>query len=140
MSKVRNGVAWDNTYRAGNGGNRSFVEVVKGNQIRYVKKETKVMEKVVEMSWSSKDNEDEWLLKCVAGILKEISSVSSVNHWLNSMGISFSSNYLGNKRIPSTFDSEMERDGFVKSRFLWDDIFSSVVNGMDPPMPHNLDK
>ncbi|KAK1591134.1 hypothetical protein Q3G72_002789 [Acer saccharum] len=75
------------------------------------------------MEWNSHDNEDGWLSRCVVGILKEFSSVSSVNLWLRSRGFSFSSMYLGDKHIIWVFESDFERDFFIKNKFFWDDKF-----------------
>ncbi|KAK1567397.1 hypothetical protein Q3G72_011649 [Acer saccharum] len=131
------GEDWDSSYRVDLGGNRTSVEVVKENLMCDVKEELEETEKVWEMSWNSKDNEDKWLSKCAIGVLKEFVNISSVNHRLCSRGLSFSSKYMGDKRILWIFDSEVERDGFVQSQFLWDDKFNSMVKGSDPTTHHS---
>ncbi|KAK1577023.1 hypothetical protein Q3G72_018522 [Acer saccharum] len=65
----------------------SSVEVVKDNQICTVNEELAKTEKVWEMAWNNKDNEDEWLSKYAIGVLKEFANVSSVNHRLSSRGV-----------------------------------------------------
>ncbi|KAK1583564.1 hypothetical protein Q3G72_025034 [Acer saccharum] len=56
LPKVGDREGWD----SGNGGNRSFVEIVKGNQTCCVKE---TIEQALEMEWNSKDNKNEWLSK-----------------------------------------------------------------------------
>ena len=108
LPKMCIGEDWDSSYRAYLGGNGTSIEVVKDNQICTVNEELAETEKVWEMAWNNKDNEDEWLSKCAIGVLKEFANVSSVNHRLSSRGISFSSKYLGDKCILWIFVSEME--------------------------------
>ncbi|KAK2652393.1 hypothetical protein Ddye_012249 [Dipteronia dyeriana] len=79
------------------------------------------------MSWNDQNNEDEWLSRCVIGILKYFANVESVNLRLSSRGFSFSSTYLGDKLVLWCFDLDLERDGFVKNRFFWDDRFSPMA-------------
>ncbi|KAK0598408.1 hypothetical protein LWI29_034373 [Acer saccharum] len=78
------------------------------------------------MVWDNHDNEDGWLSKCAVGILKNFSPVSSVNLRLNSRGFSFSSLYLGDRHILWVFESDFERDFFIKNRFFLDDKFSLI--------------
>ncbi|KAK1575963.1 hypothetical protein Q3G72_009751 [Acer saccharum] len=78
------------------------------------------------MVWDNHDNEDGWLSKCAVGILKDFFPVSSVNLRLNSRGFSFSSLYLGDRHILWVFESDFERDFFIKNRFFLDDKFSLI--------------
>ncbi|KAK1586237.1 hypothetical protein Q3G72_000449 [Acer saccharum] len=131
--KLSYGDDWLSLFREDRGGNGTFNEVAKKEQMC----DGDEIEKVWEMSWNSKDNEDIWLSKCAIGVLKEFGNVYSVNHRLSTKGLSFSSKYLGDKSILWIFDSEEERDGFVQSRFLWDDKFIFMGKGTDPSMTHS---
>lgn len=91
-----------------------------------VEKGGKRKEKVLSMSWSRKLNNGGWFSKCTVGILKEFSSISSVNHRLSSRGYTFSDAYLWNKCVIWSFESESDKDGFMNNRFFLDDCFLSM--------------
>ncbi|KAK1581639.1 hypothetical protein Q3G72_007620 [Acer saccharum] len=112
--------------KVGLDGIRSFVEVLSGNQKSSVDVDAKGVEKVLDMSWNNYNNEDEWLSRCAVGVLKEFINVSSVNIWLRSRGLSFSSTFLGDKSVLWVFECEGERDSFINNRFFWDDRFISM--------------
>ncbi|KAK2648768.1 hypothetical protein Ddye_016257 [Dipteronia dyeriana] len=103
-------------------GSRSYVELVIGLQ----KSKSRIEEEWV-MSWNDQNNEDEWLSRCAVGILKDFTNMERVNHRLSSRGFSFCLTYLGDKLVLWCFDSDIERDGFVKNKFFWDDRFSSMA-------------
>ncbi|KAK1556740.1 hypothetical protein Q3G72_011167 [Acer saccharum] len=71
LSKLSNGDDWLSSYRVDRDGIGTFTEVVKKDRMCNVFERLDETEKVWEMSWNSKDNEDIWLSKCVVGVLKE---------------------------------------------------------------------
>ncbi|KAK1551935.1 hypothetical protein Q3G72_007644 [Acer saccharum] len=56
---------------------------------------------------------------------------ASVNSRLSSRGFSFLVNYLGDKSVLWLFESELDKEGFIKNRFFWDDCFESMNNWLD---------
>ncbi|KAK3195321.1 hypothetical protein Dsin_026631 [Dipteronia sinensis] len=118
----------------------SYVEVVDKNKKKvqgivirdkYVVKD----DKVVEMSWDGSKYEYGWIERCAMGILNDFSSIQSVNKRLCNRDFSLSSKYLGDKSIVWEFESGMERDGFIKNHFFWDDCFSSMGRWSDSDVP-----
>ena len=87
------------------------------------------------ISWKSLRSNEEWLSRCAIGILKDFSSVSSVNSRLSSRDFPFSSHYLGDKSILWCFESSMDKEGFIKNRFFWGDCFSSMIGWSDKMVP-----
>ncbi|KAI9168801.1 hypothetical protein LWI28_002123 [Acer negundo] len=69
----------------------------------------------LEMSWKVQDEVEEWLVRSAISVLKDFSDVNSVNLKLEARGFEFTSIYLCGKCAVWTFESEMERDGFVRS-------------------------
>ncbi|KAK3227022.1 hypothetical protein Dsin_006884 [Dipteronia sinensis] len=116
---------------------QSFVDVVTRNQKCSAGDVADVGEKVIDMSWNSNNNEEEWLSRCAMGILREFTDVSSVNRRLRSRGFSFSSKYLWDKFILWVFESKFERESFIYNRFFWDDKLSSMVKWSDSINPQN---
>ena len=101
----------------------SYAEVVDGYKQKVqgrVMRDNNVVrdDKVMVMSWDGSKYEDGWIERCEVGILKDFSSIQSVNKRLCNRDFSFSSRYLGDKSIVWEFESEIERDGFIKNRFL----------------------
>ncbi|KAK2654549.1 hypothetical protein Ddye_014405 [Dipteronia dyeriana] len=103
---------------------RSFMEVVK--EKRRNKMDTEQSDDFMSMIWEEPSGEAGWLSKCAIGVLRSFCDVYSVNNWLASRGIPFSSTYLGEKCILWSFLSESERVGFMKIRSLWDDCLFSM--------------
>ncbi|KAK3230413.1 hypothetical protein Dsin_002294 [Dipteronia sinensis] len=118
-------------------GKQSFVDVVTRIQKCSAGNVTDVGEKVINMTWNSSNNEEDWLSRCAVGTLREFTDVSSVNGQLRSRGFSFSSMYLWDKCILWVFESEFEREGFIYNRFFWDDKFSSMVRWSDSFNPQS---
>ncbi|KAK0576403.1 hypothetical protein LWI29_016889 [Acer saccharum] len=78
------------------------------------------------MKWEGNQHSTDWLFKSALGVLKQFSDLSTVNQRLLSRDFSFSSHFLGDKRIVWQFDSETDCIGFIKNRFFWDDCFMSM--------------
>ncbi|KAK1548940.1 hypothetical protein Q3G72_016106 [Acer saccharum] len=105
--------------------NQSFAEVVRGP--RMVGKEER-KGTPLSMSWRKHKQSSDWLSRCAIGSLKEFSSISNVNKRLRDRDFSFSSAYVGARNILWQFGSEIEKTGFIKNRFFWDDFFSSMTD------------
>ncbi|KAK3205848.1 hypothetical protein Dsin_019894 [Dipteronia sinensis] len=103
--------------------NHSFVEVVRGT--RFVGKAER-KNALLTMSW--KRQALDWLSRCAIGSLKEFSLVSNVNKRLKNRDFSFSSHYVGDRNILWCFDSEVEKEGFIRNRFFRDDCFTRMDN------------
>ncbi|KAI9160573.1 hypothetical protein LWI28_009539 [Acer negundo] len=124
---------------------RSFAEVLKGeqggpfNQGKRVNEERsyEAMAKNVSMSWASKHRDNEWLDRCAIRVLKAFSSVSSVNSRLGNRGFSFSSVFLGDKCVLWFFETETEREGFIRNIFFWKDCFVSMQTWSDSLFPQS---
>ncbi|KAK1577531.1 hypothetical protein Q3G72_022564 [Acer saccharum] len=101
-------------------GNISFVEVVSRNQRCSVKDNNVVGQEVLEMAWNCHNNEDGWLSRCVVGILKDFSSISSVNLRLRSKAFTFSSMYLEETLLKRRFDrAAFSMDSSWLENMLW---------------------
>ncbi|KAK1556793.1 hypothetical protein Q3G72_012171 [Acer saccharum] len=87
------------------------------------------------MSWSRNQRDSEWLKKCAVGVLKVFSNVSFVNSKLSTRGFSFSSVFLGEKCVLWFFDMVVERDGFIRNKFFWEDCFVSMQSWTDSFLP-----
>ncbi|KAI9185273.1 hypothetical protein LWI28_005779 [Acer negundo] len=107
-------------------GSRSFTDVVKGGQATTRIQEDIMRDGPIIMPWVRKPDNKDWLNRCVIRVLKDFSSVGSVNNILINRDYSFSSSYLGDKNILWCFDSVIELEGFLKNRFFLDDCFSSM--------------
>ncbi|KAK0599458.1 hypothetical protein LWI29_005471 [Acer saccharum] len=79
-----------------------------------------------EMSWKIQNEVEEWLTRSAVGFLRDFSDVNSVNLKLEARGFTFTSTYLGGKCVVWTFESELDRDGFIRNRFFWSDSFISM--------------
>ncbi|KAI9191723.1 hypothetical protein LWI28_012558 [Acer negundo] len=73
--------------------------------------------------------------RCAIGSLKEFSSLSSVNRRLSNKDYPFTSSYVGDKSILWCFDSVIEKEGFIRIRFFWDDYFTSMSNWSEKWIP-----
>ncbi|KAI9200253.1 hypothetical protein LWI28_004974 [Acer negundo] len=99
----QNGDDWLSSYREECGGIGTFTEVVKKDQ------KCDEIEKVCEMSWNSKDNEDIWLSKCDVGVIKEFGNVSvgegpflvKINEDAASVEPAWMESFLGLSMVPS---------------------------------------
>ncbi|KAK3206386.1 hypothetical protein Dsin_020432 [Dipteronia sinensis] len=125
------------SHKADSEGKQSFVDVVTRNQKCIAGNVADVGENVINMTWNSGNNEEEWLSRCAVGTLREFTDVSSINGRLRSRGFSFSSMYLWDKCILWVFESEFEREGFIYNRFFWDDKFSSMMRWSDSFNPQS---
>ncbi|KAK1592563.1 hypothetical protein Q3G72_027004 [Acer saccharum] len=106
--------------------NRSFAEVARKDNHESTKFRVERTDHVPVMSWFGSRADEEWLLRSAVGELIEFKNVELVNSKLETRGFTFSSTYLGGKSIIWTFESECDRDGFIKNAFFWRDCFSSV--------------
>ena len=87
------------------------------------------------MSWIKNQRDSVWLHKCAVGVLKAFSNVSSVNSKLRTRGFSFSSAFLGEKTVLWFFETEIDKEGFIKNRFFWEDCFVSMQDWTDSFLP-----
>ncbi|KAI9195785.1 hypothetical protein LWI28_018006 [Acer negundo] len=101
----------------------TFAEAVKKNLGGKVERGKKAEAKLVRLSWDGTWCKDSWLSKCAFRVLKDFSSVFSVNERLSNRGFSFFSIYLGDKKALWHFDSECDIIGLIKNRVLRDDSF-----------------
>ncbi|KAK1556451.1 hypothetical protein Q3G72_005195 [Acer saccharum] len=83
------------------------------------------------MTWSGSNETEDWLSRSAVGELETFSNVNSVNQKLEARGFIFSSSFLGGKRIVWTFESELDRDGFLYNRFFWKDSFLNMSKWRD---------
>ncbi|KAK1580845.1 hypothetical protein Q3G72_000606 [Acer saccharum] len=104
----------------------TFVEAVEMNLGGEVERGRKTEAKLVRMSWDDTRCEVGGLSNCVVRVLKDFSSVSATNARLSSKGFSFSSNYLGGKKVLWQFEYEYDNIGFINNMFYWDDCFLTM--------------
>ncbi|KAK0598948.1 hypothetical protein LWI29_000973 [Acer saccharum] len=116
---------------------RSFVEVLRGNQVSGSKSPEKEKEdvKLLKMTWDFRQEEHEWLSRCAVGVLKDFVKVSRVNKRLIDAGIMFSSSYLGDKSILWCLDSISHKETFIYDRFFWADSFYAMVKWSNSVVP-----
>ncbi|KAK2640396.1 hypothetical protein Ddye_028191 [Dipteronia dyeriana] len=114
---------------------RSFTDIVVNNQKWSRKEAVKDKKDILTMEWSHQQFNQEWIKRCAVGVLKQLSYVSSVNNRLSARGLKFSSAYLGDQGILWCFETQSE--GILRSRFFWDDCFSSVVNWSKALIPQS---
>ncbi|KAI9185659.1 hypothetical protein LWI28_009261 [Acer negundo] len=103
---------------------RSFVDVVKDYRTKDDQKEDAFSEEEETMYLDRNIVDREWLKICAIGVLKEFSNFSSVKKKLIDRGFKFTMKYLGGKFVLWNFESAFESEGFIKSRFFWDDSFN----------------
>lgn len=65
--------------------------------------------------------------------MKDFNDLHATNSKLRDRGYMFSSTFLGGKSIAWSFDSELEKDGFIRNSFFWRDNFSSMSKWRDTP-------
>ncbi|KAK0600462.1 hypothetical protein LWI29_015248 [Acer saccharum] len=120
---------------------RSFMEVLRGNQVSGSKSPEKEKEKedvkLLKMTWDFRQEEHEWLSRCAVGVLKDFVEVSRVNKRLIDAGIMFSSSYLGDKSILWCLDSISHKEAFIYDRFFWADSFSAMVKWSNSVVPQS---
>ncbi|KAK3217761.1 hypothetical protein Dsin_011731 [Dipteronia sinensis] len=105
---------------------RSFMEVLKGDQNRGHVVATEKAEECFYMSWQQQSGVDDWLSRFPVGVLRMFANISSVNRRLNNRGISFASMYLSDKSLLWCFESGVERDRFLRNYFISEDCFISM--------------
>ncbi|KAK3205218.1 hypothetical protein Dsin_019264 [Dipteronia sinensis] len=120
-------------------GQQSYAEAVKGSAYggfdEKGNNEEKCKEVKLSLNWNVQLKDSFWLQKCSFGILKSFSNVSALNAKLESKGWYFSSLYYGDKCILWSFELEQVKEDFIKSYFLWDDIFLSMMRWLDAIVP-----
>ncbi|KAK1584169.1 hypothetical protein Q3G72_030471 [Acer saccharum] len=94
-------------------------------------------DKVEVVKWDEEGIDNSWLQFCAVGVLKSFTDVSSVFNGLRDMKIQSSSSYLGDKSILWSFLSIKDRYFFIRSRWLWKDLFSSVGVWLDAITPQS---
>ncbi|KAK0603661.1 hypothetical protein LWI29_007262 [Acer saccharum] len=94
--------------------NRSFVEAIRKDKTESANGRVDHTEHASSLSWFGSRTDEEWLWRSAVGELKEFKNIEAVNSKLESKGFIFSSVYLGGKRIMWTFESDYDRDGFIK--------------------------
>ncbi|KAK3206449.1 hypothetical protein Dsin_020495 [Dipteronia sinensis] len=67
-----------------------------------------------------------WLDKSVVGVMKKFSNFTKVTERPISRGFSFRARFLGGRAILWSFRSSHECEGFIRNRFFWEDLFSSM--------------
>ena len=82
------------------------------------------------MFWKKQLTTETRLSRCAIGVLKDFSFVSSVNRRLINIDFSFSFLYLGDKSVLWCFNSKVDKEGFIKIRFFWDDCFLLCQDGV----------
>ncbi|KAK0599277.1 hypothetical protein LWI29_003867 [Acer saccharum] len=118
---------------------RSFMEVLRGNQVSGSKSPEKEKEdvKLLKMTWDFRQEEHEWLSRCAVGVLKDFVEVFRVNKRLIDAGIMFSSSYLRDKSILWCLDSISHKEAFIYDRFFWADSFSAMVKWSNSVVPQS---
>ncbi|KAK1577964.1 hypothetical protein Q3G72_026436 [Acer saccharum] len=121
---------------------RSYAEAVREPNPHKKDSEVGMKEQVMSktMSWEGSYETEEWLSRSAVGVLKNFSSVESVNQKLDDRGFKYSSTFQGGKNIVWVFQSNCERDGFVKNRFLWNDCFLSMKVWQEQHQPAEIRK
>lgn len=67
-----------------------------------------------------------WLETCAIGEIKNLAKIRRVKERLDDRGFAFKTRYLGGRSILWGFESVVEREGFTRSRFFWEDAFVSM--------------
>ncbi|KAK2640496.1 hypothetical protein Ddye_028291 [Dipteronia dyeriana] len=88
----------------------TYDEVLKGDQRTTCFVEERMEDQFSTLSWTNFQIEEEWFKKCVMGVLKDLSKVSTVNSRLRNRGFLFSSTYVGDKRIVWFFELEGDKE------------------------------
>ncbi|KAK1582597.1 hypothetical protein Q3G72_016627 [Acer saccharum] len=96
----------------------SYAEVVKGSRVTSKVADENGKGRPITMSWTRQPDNEERLSRCDVGVLKEFSSVFSVNKRLVDRDYSYSSSYLGDKNILWCFGTTLEKEGFLKNIFF----------------------
>ena len=60
-----------------------------------------------------------------------------MNNHLNAKGFEFTSSYLGDKCILWRFESVAQKEEFIHSRRLWNDVFSAMVRLIESLTPQS---
>ncbi|KAI9180216.1 hypothetical protein LWI28_002421 [Acer negundo] len=80
----------------------------------------------LEMSWKIQNEAEELLARSAIKVLRDFFDVNLVELKLEARCFAFTSTYLGGKSVVWTFESEMDKDGFIRNRFFWSDNFISM--------------
>ncbi|KAK3199767.1 hypothetical protein Dsin_023182 [Dipteronia sinensis] len=116
----------------------SFVEAVRGlpktenpkvfndNLCKFADVKDKGSDMVEVVSWDEEENASMWLSFCAVGVFKKVAGVSSVTERLREKNILSSCYYLVDKNILWSFKSIDDRNAFIRSRNLWEDLFSFI--------------
>ncbi|KAK0591464.1 hypothetical protein LWI29_002331 [Acer saccharum] len=115
--------------------NRSFAEVVEGRKKGMVANRGSEGGNICSMNWKDKQESFDWLDRCAVGVLRNFSSMASVNRKLTNRGFCFSSAYLGDKCVVWEFESRIDYDDFIRNHYIWKECFSLMVHWTDSVIP-----
>ncbi|KAK1558280.1 hypothetical protein Q3G72_000670 [Acer saccharum] len=101
----------------------SYADVVKASKLKVGESDSDHAKSSISVSWNISEEEDDWFSRSAVRVLKEFLSIESVNQKL---GFPFTSAYMKGKSIDWTFESNCDRDGFIRNSFFWKDVFLSM--------------
>ncbi|KAK3199925.1 hypothetical protein Dsin_023340 [Dipteronia sinensis] len=85
-----------------------------------------VQEELASLLLDGKVSERKWLERSAVGVLIDFSNIVRVQQRLHDRGFVFTSRYMGGKAILWSFESELDREGFIRNSFFWKDTFISM--------------